>query len=744
MIFINSVRLALLSLIIGLLSLRFFPTLPSLSVCITLGCFGGLLLPWRLYPLGMLLIGIAWGCYSGLQAMDDRLDSQLDGRTLWIDGTITGLPEQSEQVIRFQIEEAVANKVKLPSNIRLSWYNGTPVVTGERWRFKVKLKYPRGTVNPYSFDYEAWLTAKHIGATGSVKQAQRLQESKSLSYWRYALREKIISHTKSDQSVGLVALVLGDGSGLSRQQWQILQETGTIHLMVISGQHITLLAGFVYFLVAGLARLGWWPRRLPWLPFACGLAMVSALLYGLLAGFEVPVQRACIMLAFVLLWRLRFRYLGVFTPFLMALAVVLIADPLVSLQAGFWLSFSAVAILLLTFSGRLGRSNWWFSVIKVEWGITIGLTPILLMLLLPISLTGPIANLIAVPIVSFIIVPFALVGTLLIAIPYVGSFFLVLAGYTLKLLFVILAFIADIVPAWVAPIPNWWSVLLAILGVLLILLPRGALIRVFGIVFCLPVLFNHTSQVKENRAEVTVFDVGQGLSVLIKTKKHYLLYDTAPSFGDFNLGERIVLPSLQRQGIKRLDKIIVSHADTDHSGGLQPISRRLIVNELITGEPDKLVSSLALHACHAQSWTWDGVVFSTWQWSKANNGNDSSCVLLVEANGEKLLLTGDISSKAEQRWLEEVPTKVNWLLAPHHGSKNSSSKQFLVVAKPDRVIISRGWLNPFHHPNPLTLIRYQKIGAKVEDTAIAGALTIRLGEFLPVLRARDTKYFWRK
>lgn len=737
-------RLGLIALIIGLLAVRFIPVLPPIPLCISLACIGFGLLFCRLYPLGMLLIGVAWGCYGASQVMDDRLTPTLDGKTIWLEGKIVGLPEQTTQVVRFQLSNASAEGVKLPSTIRLSWYNGEPVVSGEYWRLQVRLKYPRGTVNPHSFDYEAWLTAKHIGATGTVKQGERLQASQGFAKWRYQLRAKILAKQAANQAAGLVALVLGDGSGLTSQQWQVLQETGTIHLMVISGQHITLLAGFLYLLVASLVRLGLWPRRLPWLPCACGLAMVGALGYGILAGFEVPVQRACIMLALVLLWRLRFCHLGVVTPFLLALAIVLVANPLASLQAGFWLSFSAVAILLLLFTGRLSRSNWWLNAIRVEWAIAIGLVPLLLVLLLPVSLTGPLANLIAVPLVSFVIVPLALLGTLLLNVPYVGSVLLWLAGYFLKVLFIILSFIAEVIPAWIASMATWWAFLLAFIGIVLLLLPRGSLVRVFGIFFCLPLFLGNNRVLEQNHAEVMFFDVGQGLAVFIKTQNHSLLYDAGPSFGDFNLGERIIRPVLQRQGIGKLDKVIISHADTDHAGGLQPISQRLAVTELISGEPAKLVTDLPIKPCTNASWQWDGVSFITWQWAQARNGNEASCMLLVEANGEKLLLTGDISAQVEQAWLADNQTTINWLLAPHHGSKNSSSKSFLAAIKPQYVIISRGWLNPFKHPSPLTLARYQAVNAVVEDTALAGAITVQLGQFLPATRQRDTKYFWRK
>lgn len=739
-------KVALIALIIGLLSVCWLPILPSIYISITIVILGILLVWTRFYLLGLLLLGFAWSSYCINQTLADRLDPTLDGATVWIEGKIVGLPEQAENIVRFYLKEAQSENILLPKKIRLSWYNGQPVKTGERWRFLVRLKYPRGTVNPYSFDYEAWLTAKHIGATGSVRQAEQLSSGYGLTTWRYHLRQKMLEADTGNQIAGLIALVVGDGSGVTPAQWQILQDTGTVHLMVISGQHITLLAGFLYFLIAWLVRLGYWPRSLPWLPCACGLSMLGALGYGLLAGFDVPVQRACIMLALVLLWRLKFRRLGVLTPFLIALATVLVFDPLASLQPGFWLSFSAVAILLLGFSGRLAHGKGLLNIIKVEWMITIGLAPILLALLLPVSLTSPIANLIAVPVVTTIIVPLALLGTLLLIIPYLGYFLLYVAGHILSLLFWVLTVIANFVPAWIVPMAPWWAFLLSFIGVAIVLLPYGVPIRLFGVVLCLPLFLPVQQTVTLGHADITVFDVGQGLSVVIKTQSHTLLYDTGPRFGDFNLAERAVIPSLRRQNITSLDQLIISHADVDHAGGLEAIVRGLQVKEIVSGEPNKLSSKLSINGCQSgRQWEWDGVRFLLWQWDNAKNGNDASCVLLVEANNERLLLTGDISSRAEKVWIQFYEKNtINWLSASHHGSKTGSSWNFLKTMQPENVIVSRGWLNHFNHPHPTVVSRYQRINAEVFDTAESGALQIKLGQFLPVIKQRDVKYFWRK
>ena len=275
---------------------------------------------------------------------------------------------------------------------------------------------------------------------GRSRTGERLKEAQWA--WRDGIRQRLQAVDAQGRTGALTALVLGDGAGLSREDWQVLQDTGTVHLLVISGQHIGLLAGLVYLLIAGLARYGLWPKRLPWLPWACGLAFAAALGYGLLAGFEVPVRRACVMIGLVLLWRLRFRHLGAWWPLLLALDGVLLLDPLASLQPGFWLSFAAVAVLIFTFGGRLGPWRWWQTWTRAQWLIAIGLCPLLLVLGLPISLSGPVANLLAVPWISLVVLPPALLGTLFLPLPYVGEGLLWLAGGLIDLLFKGLALMA--------------------------------------------------------------------------------------------------------------------------------------------------------------------------------------------------------------------------------------------------------------------------------------------------------------
>ena len=736
-------RTGMVALALGLLALRFLPALPPVWLCTLLPVIGLMLLPFRTYPVAFFLFGLSWACLQAQWALDDRLPSRLDGETRWVEGRVVGLPQHTEAVVRFELADARSRHGTVPPLMRLAWYGGPPVKSGERWRVAVKLKRPAGLLNPHAFDYDAWLLAQRIGATGTVKDGELLSEARWA--WRDGIRQRLQAVDAQGRTGVLTALVLGDGSGLSRQDWQVLQDTGTVHLLVISGQHIGLLAGVVYLLIAGLARYGLWPNRLPWLPWACGLAFAAALGYGLLAGFEVPVRRACLMIGLVLLWRLRFRHLGAWWPLLLALNGVLLLDPLASLQPGFWLSFAAVAVLIFTFSGRLGPWRWWQTWTRAQWLIAIGLGPLLLVLGLPISLSGPLVNLLAVPWISLLVLPPALLGTLLLPVPYVGEGLLWLAGGLIDGLFRGLAWVAGQVPAWVpTAIPLWvWG--LGALGAFLLLLPRGVPLRPLGWPLLLLLIFPPRSEIPEGVADIWQLDVGQGLAILVRTRHHTLLYDAGPRFGDNDLGERVVLPTLRKLGVDGIDLMLISHAHADHAGGARAVAQGLPVKHVRGGEPAELPNEWQAAGCESgRRWTWDGVNFELWQWAHARESNPKSCVLQIEARGERMLLTGDIDMAAERALLESplaIPT--DWLQSPHHGSRSSSSMALLDRLRPKAVLISRGQGNSFGHPHPTVLARYQKYGMAIYDSADQGAIHLQLGRFEAPRSMRLERRFWR-
>ncbi|SEI62645.1 competence protein ComEC [Azotobacter beijerinckii] len=738
-------RTGMLALAAGLLVLRFLPALPPWWLWSVL-LLGGLACLWfRRYPPALFLLGLGWACLSAHWALEGRLPAELDGRTLWLEGQVVGLPERADGTLRFQLEEVRSRRAELPRRLRLAWHGGPEIRAGERWRLAVALKRPRGLVNPQGFDYEAWLLAQRIGASGTVKAGERLGPPGVADGWRDELRQRLRQVDAYGRAGAIAALVVGDASGLSAADWRLLQDTGTVHLMVISGQHVALLAGLVYGLVAWLARHGLWPRRLPWLPWACGLAFAAALGYGWLAGFGVPVQRACAMVAVVLLWRLRFRHLGLWLPLLLALDGVLLLEPLASLQPGFWLSFAAVAILALAFGGRLGAWSWAQTLWRAQWTIALGLLPLLLALGLPISLSGPLANLVAGPWVGLAVVPLALLGTLLLPLPVLGEVLLQMAGALLAALFWLLGEMAAIVPAWLPQTVPFWAWLLAGLGTLLILLPAGVPLRALGLALLLPLGFPPEERVPPGRADIWLLDVGQGLAVLLRTREHALLYDAGPRVDDFDLGERVVLPSLRSLGVTRLDGLLLSHADGDHAGGALAVLHGLPLGAVVSGEAQALPAALAARPCANREWQWDGVRFATWRWGAAQDGNQASCVLLVKAGGERLLLTGDIDVVAERALLDSHPEwRADWLLAPHHGSRGSSSRALLEALAPRAMLISRSWNNAFGHPHPEVVARYRDLPAAIYDTARQGALQFRLGDWGRARGLREEPRFWRE
>ncbi|AVX23898.1 DNA internalization-related competence protein ComEC/Rec2 [Pseudomonas syringae pv. atrofaciens] len=736
-------RTGMIALALGLLALRFLPALPPTWLLLMMPILALMLLPFRTYPLALFLLGFTWACVSAQWALSDRLAPRLDGQTLWVQGKVVGLPSVAEGVVRFELEGAWSRRAKLPARIRVAWYGGQPVNSGERWRMAVKLKRPSGLVNPDAFDYEAWLLAQRIGATGTVVDGQLL--APACAAWRDAIRQRLLAVDAQGREGGLAALVLGDGSGLSSTDWQVLQDTGTVHLLVISGQHIGLLAGVIYALVAGLARWGLWPRSLPWLPWACALAFSAALGYGLLAGFEVPVRRACVMVAMVLMWRLRFRHLGVVWPLLLSFNAVLIFEPLVTLQPGFWLSFAAVGILSLIFSGRLGAWRWWQSWTRAQWLIAVGLLPILLALNLPISLSGPFANLLAVPWVSVIVLPPALLGTLLLPVPVVGEGLLWLAGGALQWLFVFLDAVAAALPAWLpsaVPVWAWWS---SLLGALLLLLPKGVPMRPLGWPLLLLCVFPPLESVPEGQVDVLQLDVGQGLAILLRTRNHTLLYDAGPRFGEFDIGQRVVVPAMRKAGVRHLDLMLISHSDADHAGGAAAVHQAFPVSRVLGGELARLAPQLDARLCESGArWEWDGVVFSTWRWEQGPDGNPASCILSVDAGGERLLLAGDIDVSAERAAIDSgFDLRAHWLQSPHHGSRTSSSKAFLRAVAPVGVLISRGRNNAFGHPHPLVMARYRGLGIASYDSAELGAVRLQLGTFGSPQAERAQRRFWR-
>lgn len=687
---------------------------------------------WR--PALILAVGMAgamWVTFMASQGLASRLPGALEGRTLVVSGQISGLPRDEPGRDRFglAIDSARTQDGKREPGLRrvtLSWYRPPPVTphAGERWRFQVRLKRPRSLADPGVFDYAGWAFAHGIDAGGYVYHghAKRLAAaSGGLS----SLRERIASAVRKalpgSPWAGLVAgLAVGARGGISNAEWQTLRATGTSHLLSISGLHLGLVAALV-FLLSGfiVRRIPGLVRRVPARLLAATAGMLAAIAYAALAGFSLPTQRALIMLAAplaALFWR---RRIGVTTALGSAAFLVTLLSPLAVMTASFWLSFGAVAVLSWGLAGYRGR-GW----LRPQWVVSLGLVPLVALFFGRITLLGPLANIVSIPVVGWLAVPLALTGTVAeLMHPGWGAPLFRASAFVLAHLWPFLQWLQAQAIASVATAPSWWVFGAAALGVLLLLAPRGLGVRIAGAGLLLPLFFPPTHGLAAGTYRVTVLDVGQGLSAVVRTAHHTLLVDTGPRWWHGNdAGRSVIEPYLRARGIERPDLILLSHADSDHSGGLATLEKRWPDIDVLSGVRG------AAHPCRrGEHWHWDGVVFRILGPDRGAQGsrNDRACVLKVSTSGASVLFPADIEKAGEQALLHDgarrLPAQV--LIAPHHGSDSSSTPPFVRAVHPHYVVFSTGYLNRYHFPRPQVMKRYRRIGARLLNTAHDGAIT---------------------
>lgn len=723
------------------------------------------LVAWRRMLLlpAAFAIGFLWAAGWAQLRIADRLSPELEGRDLEVAGVVASLPAASERGLRFEFEIESA-PVRLPRKILLAWYidastEGVPSVNpGERWLLSVRLRQPHGHANPHGFDYEAWLTERGIGATGYVRQgkaARRLGERNSLAdrieQARAAVRERFRRILGETPAGGvLAALAIGEQRAISNEEWRLFRQTGVTHLMSISGLHVTLVSGLCAWLVAAF-----W-RRVPRLALAlparkagAAAAIAAALGYTLLAGFAVPAQRTFYMVTVVALALWCGRIASPLRTLALALATVTAMDPWAVLQAGFWLSFGAVALIFYVCAGWTQGEPRPLQWLRVQWAITVGLAPAALFLFSMVSVAGPLANALAIPLVSAVITPLALLAAL---VPV--DAFLHLAHWLTQWLLEYLEWCAQLPAAlWQQHVPPLWATLLALAGVAWLLLPRGFPWRASGLALMLPAVALPAPTPAPGEAWVTVFDVGQGLAVLVRTARHALLYDAGPAYGRHSdSGERIVVPALRALGVARLDAFVLTHNDTDHTGGAVSVLENLdvgwVLSSLPARHPALSMAATPVRCQRGQVWTWDGVHFEILHpppGAGARRRNDESCVLRVSAPGATMLLTGDIERTSERELaLGDVAQRADVLLVPHHGSRSSSSMPFLAAVRPKLAVAATGYRSRYGHPHAEVLERYAALGVALLRTDRDGAVTVRLAPPGPVAeaeRARRARYW---
>ncbi|MDX1607123.1 MAG: DNA internalization-related competence protein ComEC/Rec2, partial [Candidatus Competibacterales bacterium] len=678
-----------------------------------------------------------------------QLPPSLERADIRVEGWIAGLPRREIRRTRFEltVDRLWHDGEPLPwrGRLRLSWYEEPPpeLHPGDRWRLTVRLRRPRGRMNPGGFDYEGWLYRHNIAATGYVRTEPaplRLAtaERYPLDRYRQQLAADFGRWLAGNPYRGLLtALAMGDRQYIDRDQWQVLTATGTGHLLAISGLHIGLVAGLVFWLLRRLwARVPGLALRWP-APKAAALgALIAATGYALLAGLSLPTQRALLMLAIALLAVLRQRPVTPARLLATALLAVLLLDPAAPLAGGFWLSFCAVAVIIYRVAGRwpgrLAPHHW----PGLQLAILLALAPVTLSLFQQLSLLAPLANLFAIPWTSLMIVPYTLLAVALGALSdTLAAALLAVAGATTHWLWLTLEGLAALDWARLSlPQPRWPALLFALPGILLLLGPRGLPGRWLGLPLCLPLVLAPVDRPASGQARFTLLDVGSGLAAVVETASHVLVYDTGPWHSpDFDGGSAALVPFLRHAGHSRVDVLIVSHDDRQHSGGVRSLREALPVTRILTMDPAALPITGAGICRAGQHWRWDGVDFRLLHPPVDTNlrGDDRGCVLRVEAGDRRLLLTADLEAAGLRALLPE-PGQVDVLVAPHQGRRELPVPALLDVTRTRYVLFSTGHGNRWHYPRPATRAQYRASGARLLDTADSGALRFELGPDVPL------------
>ena len=716
---------------------------------------------WMLLALAGAAIGYGAAAWRAESRLADALPVEWEWRDIEVIGVLAGLPQPSERGVRFSfdVETVVTPGAQVPRTVSLTWYpertrdeaEVTPLPrlqAGERWRFTVRLKRPRGLANPHGFDFEPWALERGIRATGYVRTRDRVERVNArvdgwpytLHRWRGEVRDRINDHLGDARLRGvLVALAIGDQDAIAVSDWEVFWRTGVGHLMSISGLHITMLAALAFTVTFfAWVRLPGWPLRLPARKAAVVAGVITALAYTLMTGYAVPAQRTLVMLTTIAACVLLERHGSASRVLALAVLAVVLFDPWAVLSAGFWLSFGAVASIFYVMALRTGANGKLRGALLEQLAVTVIMIPMLVALFQEVSLVSPLANAFAIPLVSLVVVPLALAGAFL-PLP-----FLLDAAHALMMLVMVpLEWLASLPFAMLENhAPLAWTVIAGVAGALWLLAPRGVPMRSSGLAWMAPMFVVLPPGPAPGEAWLDVLDVGNGLAIIVRTERHALAYDAGPSWSaDSDSGLRIVVPFLRGEGIGRLDGLVISHADDDHYGGAASVahSRRpaWLLSPLVPEDPLHAAVDRSIRCEARQQWRWDGVDFQVLHPDAAIYGeapgrkprkeNDRGCVVRISTSRAVALLAGDVEARSEAEMMARgAPLRANVLVVPHHGSKTSSTPAFIDAVMPEWALFSVGYRNRFRHPNEAVVQRYVERGVQLRRTDAEGALHVVL------------------
>jgi competence protein ComEC len=693
----------------------------------------------------LLVASFLWASLFIQQTLNSRLASDFDGQIVQISGVIADIPEQRAESVRFLLKPDFIEgySLSLPELIRLSWYRtGKILQVGERWQLQVKLRVPSGYQNPGGFDYERWLFVKRIGATGYVKSSRfnRRTDEPSLALidrWRSRIKQGIDDTCSDCDNKGLIkALAIGYRADIDPVHRQILQDTGTAHLLAISGLHIGIVSALFFFIGRLLWRLGCYRLGFNRPLFSATLAIAAALVYAALAGFALPTLRALIMLSVIFL-AFNFRTgINLLNSIAIAVIVILIFDPLSVGSASFWLSISALLLIAFAQYLMVYQRSRWQQVLTLQLVFSLLFIPISIGLFGQLNPASLVANIVAIPLVSLVIVPLDMLGSLVAGLDWpIGYWLFKAVDWALSLL---LDYLELLLNSGLAAIHSGgippMILALSTLGLVLLMMPSGFPGKKPAVLLMVLPLLWQTTELEVGSYKMTVLDVGMGTSVVVETRHHSLVYDFGPGNAQgFSAAQWVLEPYLRRQGIRNPDMLIISHVDQDHSGGFYSYVNTYDPAKLVSGTPAEVAKKFALttpiKSCHQYSnWRWDGVLFEFLSLSAGqatNSSNNRSCVLKI-SGWHTSLLAGDIESEQEFGLVEAMPDKLPAavLLVPHHGSTTSSTPEFLQRVKPEYSLFTVGKDNRWGFPKARILENYRAINSQILRTDLLGAISV--------------------
>lgn len=758
-----------LSALAGAWSLQLGSNLPPEWVLgvLLVPAVAGLAFP-RLRTPACFLLG---ACLVGLAAqavIEDRLPPALEGEAVTVVGRVLDFTDARADPVRILLE--TRKDADLPSRLRLSWYDAPDVPgIGETWILRVRLRAPRGFSNPLRFDYEHWLFRQGIGATGYVindAANSRLDDVPvdGLSALRRQLVQRMLELLGRNSATSvLLAITVGATHEISRVEWDRYAATGTSHLMAISGMNIAMAAG-------GAGLLAWlliapFCRRANVRDAAAVVAVLAAIAYSEVSGFAIPVRRAMLMALLVLGAGLLRRELRAGRLLALTCGGIVVTDPLSLHAPGFKLSFAAVAILMWSarrygfidagatarLPRRLAHATWNLAALQLT--LLFGLFPLTALLFGRAAWLAPLVNLLVLPLFNLVTVPAGLLGLLLDGpAAAFGDGLLILAWHSVRLLLWVVEAVASFKPAhtYIAAIGGA-ALLVAWLPAVWAVLPPGFPGRRLAWVAAASIVLHRPAPPPPGCLDLAALDVGQGLSLVLRTHRRTLVYDTGPAFrSGSDTGALVLVPYLRSLGLRRVDLLIVSHADNDHAGGVRSLLAAIDVAEVFTGEPLAAIDRVQRRCRQGQSWAWDGVRFAFLHPDDAYtvaSDNDGSCVLEIVLGEHRALLTGDIEAPAESHLAHTgVLAPVDLVTVPHHGSRTSSTAAFVDAIRPSAAIVSAGYDNRWGFPKSDVVARWQAAGARVLNTATAGAIEYRLcpdtGAILKNRNRKDNREYW--